>query len=136
MEGIREIARSYYERATVDEKNSFGDFFNKLDVNGDGKISLPEFKKSVSSWLLADSVFDKLDANGDGVLEVLSLHYMEKKVNLVRCNGCWDLLVGPYFSCLLCFGKSSATYDLCFLAFMRQEGYSQHLFLRRARPGF
>ncbi|XP_057772254.1 uncharacterized protein LOC130991855 isoform X2 [Salvia miltiorrhiza] len=116
MEGMREIARSYYERASEAERDSITQSFAKLDVDGDGRISLAEFKKSVSSWLRAEAVFEKLDGNGDGCLdfdEFLCLHYMEKKVDIARCGGCWDLLVGPYFSCLLCMGRGADTYDLC-----------------------
>ncbi|KAL1535640.1 hypothetical protein AAHA92_28397 [Salvia divinorum] len=116
MEGMREIARSYYERASDAEKKSIQQSFAKLDIDGDGKISLREFKKTVSSRLCAEAVFEKLDENGDECLdfgEFLCLHYMEKRVEIARCGGCWELLVGPYFSCLLCLGRGADTYNLC-----------------------
>ncbi|KAL1535622.1 hypothetical protein AAHA92_28382 [Salvia divinorum] len=122
MEGMREIARSYYARASEAEKKSIKQSFAKLDVDGDGKISLAEFKKTVSLWLCADAVFEKLDKNGDGCLdfeEFLCLHYMEKKVDIGKCSGCSELLVGPYFSCLLCLGRGANTYDLCCACYSR-----------------
>ncbi|XP_042027665.1 uncharacterized protein LOC121774857 [Salvia splendens] len=116
MEGMREIARSFYERASEDEQKSIQQFFAEIDVDGDGKISFREFKKAVGSWLCREAVFEKLDKNGDGCLdfeEFLCLYYMEKKVDISECGGCSDLLVGPYFSCILCQGKGASTYDLC-----------------------
>ncbi|KAH6770278.1 hypothetical protein C2S52_015081 [Perilla frutescens var. hirtella] len=132
MEGIREIAKSYYDRVSEGEMNSLLEFFRKLDSNGDGKISLSEFKKSVSSWLSAEAVFQKLDENGDGSLdfqEFLCLHYMDK-VKMSSCSGCWDLLVGPYFSCLLCLIKGhrnrSRRFDLCCACYRRLHDFPHH----------
>lgn len=115
---MREIAIAYYERAPEKEKDLFEAFFSKIDVNGDGNISLTEFKNSLGSIRLScEDVFNQLDANGDGILdffEVLTLYYIVNKVSLPHCTGCSCSLVGPYFSCLLCLGKDgSATYDLC-----------------------
>lgn len=128
MEGIREIAKSYYQKASQDEKNSVQHFFNKLDINGDGKISVEEIKKSITSWLSTEDVFKELDVDGNETLdfdEVLCLYYMEKKLNIVRCSGCFDVLLGPYFSCILCLGKSPDTYDLCCSCY-RGESPSSH----------
>ncbi|KAL7145061.1 hypothetical protein ABFS83_07G053500 [Erythranthe nasuta] len=116
MEGIREITRSYYSRASEEEKKSVKEFFENMVVNEHGKIGRAEFKRSVSACLATDAIFEKLDTNGDGYLdfeEVLCLYYIVNKLNVPRCAGCYELLVGPYFSCLLCVGKSPLTYDLC-----------------------
>ncbi|CAI9776038.1 unnamed protein product [Fraxinus pennsylvanica] len=64
MEGIKEFAIAYYERATEEEKKKAQEYFNELDRNRDGKVSLLEFKKSVSSWLSSEKVFKQLDAKG------------------------------------------------------------------------
>ncbi|KAL8479684.1 hypothetical protein ACS0TY_026561 [Phlomoides rotata] len=89
MEGIREIAKSYYQKASENEKNSIQDFFKKLDINGDGKISTEEIKKAITSWLSTEDVFKELDVDGNETLdfdEVLCLYYMEKKMNNVSVD--------------------------------------------------
>ncbi|KAG8369820.1 hypothetical protein BUALT_Bualt14G0053500 [Buddleja alternifolia] len=83
MDGMRKIARVYYEKtASGAEKNLIQKFFKKLDANGDGKASLMEFNMSVSSWYSDETMFRQLDTTGDGTLcfsDVLALYYMEKK---------------------------------------------------------
>ncbi|KAL8483216.1 hypothetical protein ACS0TY_026047 [Phlomoides rotata] len=128
MEGIREIARSYYERASDDEKKPVYEFYRKLDTNRDGKIRLFQFKNCVSPSLSSEDTFRKLDKNGDGELDfddVLCLYYMEKKTSIARCSVCSDLLVGPYFSCTLCFEKRPA-YDLCCSCYRNQNLCHEH----------
>ncbi|XP_042027663.1 uncharacterized protein LOC121774856 [Salvia splendens] len=127
MDGMREISRAYYERASEADKISIQRSFAKLDIDGNGKINLVEFKKSVSLWLSTDGVFEKLDENGDGCLdfeEFLCLYYMEEKVEIGKCSGCSELMVGPYFSCLLCLGRGADTYDLCCTCYRRRRGSS------------
>ena len=124
---MRDIARSYYDRASEAEKKSIKQSFAKLDINGDGRINFREFKKSVSSWLREAAVFKQFDKNGDGSLdfdEFLCLHYMEKKVDIAKCSACSELLVGPYFSCLLCLRRGADTYDLCCTCYRRRRGSS------------
>ncbi|KAL3812415.1 hypothetical protein ACJIZ3_013683 [Penstemon smallii] len=116
MHGIREIATAYYERANDKEKQLVKEFFNKLDLNGDGKISLVELRRHVGCSISNENIFNQLDVNGDGTLdfhEALSVYYMVNHMSLLVCSGCYGLLVGPYFSCLLCLGKGPETYDLC-----------------------
>lgn len=132
MDGIRRIARAYYERASEEEKNKAKNFFSKLDLNGDGKISLTEFK-TLSSWLSDDEVFKKLDTNSDGALDfsdVLVLVYMViKGRTFSRCNGCCELIFGPYFSCFLCLCKNpDQTYNLCCDCYRGGKFEHQHPF--------
>lgn len=42
--------------------------FQKLDSNGDGKLTLDEFKAGMKNPDRAEKLFKKLDANGDGVV--------------------------------------------------------------------
>lgn len=128
MNGVRDIARAYYERANEDEKFSVDEFFENLDTNGDGRVSLREFKRSVNSWLNDEAIFKQLDANGDGTLgfnEVLALYYLEEKVTLCKCDNCRVLLAGPYFSCLLCLENGDNSTDLCCSCY-RQGQFTHH----------
>ncbi|KAL0376832.1 UNVERIFIED_CONTAM: hypothetical protein Scaly_0800800 [Sesamum calycinum] len=125
----REIATAYYERASKEEKEVAEAFFRKLDANGDGRVSLHELKKSVGGWLTNEKVFKQLDENGDGTLdfyEVLAVYYMVNKLQMLLCNGCRGLLVGPYFSCSLCLGKSPNTFDLCCDCYRRGDVEHEH----------
>ena len=124
MEGMRDIARSYYARASEADKRTIIQFFTELDIDGDGLISLAEFKRPISG---AEAVFYKLDANGDGRLdfdEFLCLYYMSGKMPVLNCDGCAQFLVGPYFSCLLCIGRGDNSYDLCCSCYCRGAEFS------------
>ena len=117
---MREITRSYYERASEAEKEKIKLTFAKFDINGDGKITIAELK---SLMRIPEDVFHKLDVNGDGCLdfdEFLCLHYISaSKMPLVYCDGCSQFMEGPYFSCLLCLGRGANTYDLCCSCYRR-----------------
>ncbi|KAG8369821.1 hypothetical protein BUALT_Bualt14G0053600 [Buddleja alternifolia] len=129
MDEMRNIARAYYGRASEDEKNTIQEFFKKLDANGDGKVTLMEFNKSVSSWYSDETIFRQLDTTGDGTLdfdEVLPLYYMEEKVSPPKCDGCRDLLAGLYFTCWLCFGKGNGSTDLCCSCYNRGSFEHEH----------
>ncbi|XP_075523841.1 uncharacterized protein LOC142556295 [Primulina tabacum] len=105
MEGIRAIVIAYYDRATRGEKDLVKQYFNKFDINGDGKITFKQYKNGVAKHLSNENIFRKLDANGDGSLDfddIVCLYYMENKLGLHKCASCRDLLVGAYFSCLRC----------------------------------
>ncbi|CAA2988950.1 Ca2+ sensor (EF-Hand superfamily) [Olea europaea subsp. europaea] len=95
MERIKELAIAYYERATEEEKDTGRENFRRLDRNGDGKVCLLEFKKSVSSWLSSEKVFKQIDANGEGTLDfndVLAIYNMKMTNLSLVCNGCDDAL--------------------------------------------
>lgn len=116
MNEMRKIASAYYEKADVEERKKVIAFFNKLDSNDDGRITFEEYNKSVYFWYSDERIFEKLDANGDGkldFLDVLVLYYMEKKSCIHKCNCCRDLLLGPYFTCSLCFGVGRNSFDIC-----------------------
>ncbi|KAH6810307.1 hypothetical protein C2S51_024069 [Perilla frutescens var. frutescens] len=114
MEQIREVAMAYYTGSTAEEKQLAREFFSSLDVDGDGRVSLSEYKSLLGSSNSGDKLlFDKVDENGDGTLdfeEVLTLYYMAKAC-IRNCDGCGNFLLGSYFSCLLC--EKDSPYDLC-----------------------
>ncbi|KAL7081292.1 hypothetical protein ACP275_14G030300 [Erythranthe tilingii] len=115
MNEIREVAKAYYAAATPAEKDLAVWYFRLLDANGDGRISLAEYKTLVSSWFSNDKLFRELDENGDGTLdfeEFLALFYMDK-ASMRWCDACSNILLGSYFSCLLCEKDYPHSYDLC-----------------------
>ncbi|XP_073026752.1 uncharacterized protein [Primulina eburnea] len=117
MEGMKEIARAYYVRASEEERNLVNQGFAQIDVNGDGWVSPLEFKKLMKPGESPQKAFSLFDINGDGALdfdEYLAVYYVSVKVNmLLGCSGCKAFLLGPFFSCTLCLGKGDDTFDLC-----------------------
>lgn len=114
MKEIREVARAYYNGADKEEKELAQKLFETLDEDGDGKVTLKEYKKRVNPFFSNTHIFKQLDQNGNGTLdfdEVLALYYMDK-VSIPRCGSCHDLLLASYFCCMSCLGKT-ASYHLC-----------------------
>ncbi|KAH6833728.1 hypothetical protein C2S53_009654 [Perilla frutescens var. hirtella] len=113
MEQIREVAMAYYTGSTAEKKQLAREFFSLLDGDGDGRVSLSEYKSLLRSFNFGDKLFEKIDENGDGTLdfeEVLTLYYMAR-IGIRNCDGCGNFLLGSYFSCMLC--EKDCPYDLC-----------------------
>lgn len=127
MKEIREVAKAYYNGAEEEEKKIAQQFFQKLDENGDGKVSLESFKRKADpSFPYTEHNFRVLDENGDGTLdfeEVLALYYMTK-VPITTCSACSCMLLDSYFSCLPCQGKTS--YSLCCHCYSRRNFHHHH----------
>lgn len=114
MKEIREVARAYYNGADEEEREVARKLFEALDEDGDGKVSLNEYKKRVNPFFSNTHIFEQLDQNGNGTLdfdEVLALYYMDK-VSIPRCASCHHLLLASYFCCMSCLGKTTS-YHLC-----------------------
>ncbi|XP_047951614.1 uncharacterized protein LOC125196978 [Salvia hispanica] len=114
-DGLRRVARAYYERSSEEQRDEAKDFFTRLDLNDDERISLEEFKACFPS---GEEFFNKLDSSNTGFLDfsdVLVVFYHQKKalISISRCDGCHQKIIGPYFSCVLCLDHFPSTYDLC-----------------------
>ncbi|OMO95399.1 Calcium-binding EF-hand [Corchorus olitorius] len=123
MEEMRETVQAYFAKLPESQKHEATKFFNSLDNDGDGKITVEEFMgwvkqrgfKSINRY---ETIFKELDKHENGTLdfdEVLMLFYLYKSGRFVFCDGCGAFIKGVYFTCLKCFnaGKSAEGCDLC-----------------------
>ncbi|XP_050373413.1 uncharacterized protein LOC126791058 isoform X1 [Argentina anserina] len=127
MEEIREAALAYYHNLPEDLQKMASAKFKEIDSNGNGTISMREFKNGMGSSFDNDSVimkrtFKELDKTGDGKLdfnEYITLYYLvESGRVLIFCagHGCeaGPFLKGLYFTCVDCFHHNeNETFDLC-----------------------
>ncbi|KAF8392130.1 hypothetical protein HHK36_022472 [Tetracentron sinense] len=128
MEEIRGAALAYYEAGSEKLKKLAKKFFESLDKNGDGTVSIGEFAEFIRKrgYIFVDSSFFKdLDKNGDGSLdfeEVITFYYMLKTRTF--CHECGNFLRVLYFTCVKCFHKSS--YDLCTTCYSNRKFKHKH----------
>ncbi|KAK4585924.1 hypothetical protein RGQ29_023213 [Quercus rubra] len=130
MEELRMAAHAYYNNSNRDLQNKAWDFFNSMDLNGNGRVNYDEFKQFFMqygyNW--ADpNFYHSLDRDHDGLLdfwEVLTLYYI-MKTRSVRCQCCTACQIGLYFSCVTCF-HSSHTFDICIGCYSTQRYRQQH----------
>ncbi|OMO95416.1 Calcium-binding EF-hand [Corchorus olitorius] len=123
MEEVRETVKAYYARLPESQKDEATKFFNSLDKDGDGKITVEEFmawvkQRGFKSLNRYESIFKELDKDENGTLdfdEVLMLFYLYKSGRFVFCDGCGSFIKGTYFTCLKCFnaGMPAEGCDLC-----------------------
>ncbi|PIA49598.1 hypothetical protein AQUCO_01300408v1 [Aquilegia coerulea] len=133
MDEIREVALAYYANSSDDTKEVAKNFFNSMDIDGDGKISMNEFEEYVKKkWRrFKPELFAELDKDGDGFLdfeEVIVFYYMAKMRNSF-CDGCCgEYLKNLYFTCVHCFQKKSSnqTYDLCLTCYQTKQFTHEH----------
>ncbi|KZV34031.1 hypothetical protein F511_02804 [Dorcoceras hygrometricum] len=119
MEELREIARDQHQAGSTGDQALAHQFFQSLDTNGDRKVDLTEFlaftRREGYSQFGNPNFFSHLDKNGNGTLdfwEVLTLHYIIKS-RRPFCDSCSSFIPGMFFSCVECFKKGEATFDLC-----------------------
>ncbi|XP_010277739.1 PREDICTED: uncharacterized protein LOC104612120 isoform X2 [Nelumbo nucifera] len=84
MEQKRRDALTWYQGCCPQIKNLAGEFFRNMDTDGDGSISIIEFRDFLSKteeYHYDSNIFYKLDRNRDGVLdfnEIIVFFYMTK----------------------------------------------------------
>ncbi|RVW99451.1 hypothetical protein CK203_038426 [Vitis vinifera] len=132
MEEIREAALAYYEAGTQEQRQLARAFFQTLDVDGDGIVSVQEFVDFLRGrgYRLLDnpSFFQALDRDGNGCLdfyEVLTLYYIIKS-GRPFCDGCGVFLKGLFFTCLDCYESSHTTFNLCSACYRGKRFSHQH----------
>ncbi|KAH7858154.1 hypothetical protein Vadar_020600 [Vaccinium darrowii] len=105
MADLVTTARLYYDKSSWEVKKSAHDFFNSLDGDNDGKVSLHEFlgcMRELGHVKMGSShFFNELDKDMNGTLEfmeVMALYYIIKS-GRPFCSGCDEFIPGMYFSC-------------------------------------
>ncbi|KAF9667290.1 hypothetical protein SADUNF_Sadunf15G0007200 [Salix dunnii] len=73
MEEMHQTSFTYYENLSSQNKQLVSDFFNSMDVDGDGR-NISEYtklleKKGYASWFTDHNLFQSLDKDGDGSLD-------------------------------------------------------------------
>ncbi|KAK6914162.1 EF-hand domain [Dillenia turbinata] len=120
MEEIREAAKAFCEAGNEEQKQLARQFFNEVDKNGDGKVSLPEFTDSLREKgfgiMCQSSLFRKLDNYGDGYLDfsdVVALYLLVLN-GTPYCDGCGGFAKGLFFTCVECLeSESSDSFCVC-----------------------
>lgn len=127
---LRLFAEAYYKNSPREVQQHANKFFQDMDTNRDGYVTLAEFTEFLHqngyNWV-NPQMFAQLDANGDGRLdlwEVLTFYYI-LKTRCVWCDGCRAPLHELYFTCVKCFDAGNNTYDLCAECYCRR-GTSGH----------
>ncbi|XP_022760905.1 uncharacterized protein LOC111307150 [Durio zibethinus] len=119
MEELHEIANAYFEVASRDIKEEARKFFNKLDSNMDGKVSLHEYlgfmRQEKYQNLRSSDLFKQLCRGKSETLEfmdVVTLYYIIRS-GRPFCDGCNQFIKDTYFCCIECFDSSNENYCLC-----------------------
>ncbi|KAK6914170.1 EF-hand domain [Dillenia turbinata] len=120
MESLREIATTYYKKGSQEVKQLATEFFNSMDINRDGQISLDEFlsfmRQEGCSQMSNPYFFKVLDKDGNNALdftEVLTLYYVMRSGRRF-CGGCGCFLDGMYLTCVSCFETDADPFCVCF----------------------
>ncbi|KAK6914163.1 EF-hand domain [Dillenia turbinata] len=133
MEEIREAAKAFCEAGNEEQKQLARQFFNEVDKNGDGKVSLPEFTDSLREKgfgiMCQSSLFRKLDNDGDGYLDffdVVALYLLVLN-GTPYCDGCGGFAKGLFFSCVECLeSESSDSFCVCSGCYRHQTFTHNH----------
>ncbi|KAK9287651.1 hypothetical protein L1049_016088 [Liquidambar formosana] len=133
IQEIREAVLAYYKAAAEEHQQLAREFFESMDANGDGKVSLHEYLQFLRergyTHFKSRNFFHELDRNHDGTLdfdEVLCLYYIIK-TERPFCDGCAVFLKALFFTCAECYDKgSSCSFNLCSKCFGNRDFNHQH----------
>ncbi|KAI8566568.1 hypothetical protein RHMOL_Rhmol02G0050500 [Rhododendron molle] len=131
MEDLVKTAKLYYEKSSLDIQTAALDFFESLDNNNDGKVSLHEFlgfmRDKGHVKMGSSQFFNKLDDDNNGTLEfmeIMALYYIIKS-GRPFCGGCDEFIPGMYFTCSVCFDNGNDLFCVCQNCF-EADHYSHH----------
>jgi hypothetical protein len=132
MEELHKIAKAYYETANSENKDLGHRLFKRMDVDGDGQISLHEFlaflKNEGRGEMASPSFFKELNKNGTGrldLMEAMTLCYIMESGRKF-CNGCGEFMKGIFLSCMECFDHEDRSFNLCCACFEQGRYVHSH----------
>nr|XP_011463555.1 PREDICTED: uncharacterized protein LOC105351293 [Fragaria vesca subsp. vesca] len=133
MKEIRDAALAYYYNLSKEQQHEVYTFFQAMDKDGDGAITIEEFEQILTLFSrdYVNRLFRAIDKNGDGVLdfeEAITFYYVLCTYRMVNCDGCKDsLLTGLYFTCVDCFDHNqTTTFDLCISCYRTRNYVHEH----------
>ncbi|KAG6726917.1 hypothetical protein I3842_02G104300 [Carya illinoinensis] len=128
---LRMAAFAYYHNASQDLQKRARAFFDAMDINRDGRVSLNEFITFFREHgydRIDGGRFREFDRDGDGSLdfyEALTLYYTIK-TRSAWCRVCGTWLTRLYFTCVTCFDSGGDTYDLCPACYAKHANNRPH----------
>ncbi|CAL5413654.1 unnamed protein product [Camellia sinensis] len=132
MEEIQETAQVYYKAVSKKVRKLAKEFFNKMDDNGDGKVSLAEFTGFMGEEgyeaMNNPDFFEGINKNINGEFDfddVKTLYYILQSGRPL-CGCCRKLIVGMYFTCVKCFSCDTQSFCLHPACFGRGKYVHKH----------
>ncbi|OMO68995.1 Calcium-binding EF-hand [Corchorus capsularis] len=128
---------AYYAHLPQSRKDEAIEYFESLDIDGDGEIDVNEFMGWVKQRGLITSMrddsfislFKALDKDKNGSLdygEFLTFFYLMESGRIMEfCGGCGAFLKGVFFTCLECFNSGIASSDVCCSCY-RNNNFKHH----------
>lgn len=119
MQELIKTAEIYYRSCSPAVRDAAHKFFEDIDHDNDGKVSLHEFlefmRQEGHAKMSSRDFFKTLDRKGRGTLDftgVLTLFYIIQS-GRPFCHGCDVFIAGMYFTCSKCYQSDNNVIFLC-----------------------